>query len=82
MEPLEPEFRAALKRAHPGLEDSDIDRYEELTAQRFLIDPDTAPERLRELDQERARLLRERMPRYRDVWQRYDATRGKRDRSG
>jgi hypothetical protein len=73
MEPLEPEFREALKRAHPGLEDRDIDRYEELLAQRFLIEPEKAPQRIRELDREREQLLRERMPRYGEVWQRYNA---------
>ena len=76
MEPLEPEFRAALKRAHPGVQDSDIDRYEELTAARFLIDPDREPGRIRELDREREQLLQERMPRFRDVWQRYQYRHG------
>jgi hypothetical protein len=75
MEPLQPEFREALKREHPGLEDRDIDQYEELLAQRFLIEPEKAPERIREVDQQRERLMQERMPRYREVWQRYQAER-------
>jgi hypothetical protein len=70
MEPLTPQFRLALKEAHPGLTDADIDRYEELVAARFQIDPDREPGRVREIDREREELLETRMPRYREVRQR------------
>jgi hypothetical protein len=70
MEPLNPQFREALKEAHPGLTDADIDHYEELAAARFQVDPDREPERLREIDRERGELLRTLMPRYREVSQR------------
>ena len=39
-------FRLALKEAHPGVTDAEIDRYEELVAARFQIDPDREPDRL------------------------------------
>jgi len=71
MEPLHPQLRAALKEAHPGLADSDLDRYEELLAARFQIDPDREAERLRGLDREREELLRQAMPRYKEVAQRF-----------
>ena len=71
MEPLNPQFRAALKEAHPDLDDADLDRYEELLAARFLIDPDREPERLRQLDREREALLNRVMPRYAEVAQRF-----------
>jgi hypothetical protein len=40
MEPLNPKLRTALKRAHPGLTDEDIDRTEELLGSRMQFDPD------------------------------------------
>ena len=67
MEPLHPQLRAALKEAHPDLDDADLDRYEELLAARFRIDPDREPDRLRELDREREALLNRVMPRYDEV---------------
>ena len=67
LEPLHPQFRAALKEAHPDLNDADLDRYEELLAARFRIDPDREPERLRELDRERKALLNRVMPRYNEI---------------
>ncbi len=76
MEPLRPQFRQALKEAHPGLTDADIDRYEELLAARFQIDPDREPQRLNEIDRQREELLRTRMPRYREVRQRMSSTGG------
>ena len=75
MEPLEPQFREALKREHPDLSDADIDRYEELVALRFRIDPDREADRLRRVDEERDELVRRAMPRYREVWQRHIASR-------
>lgn len=67
MEPLHPDLREALKRAHPGLADREIDRFEELSARRFALDPEAQPEQLAELDADLARLVEERMPHYRDV---------------
>lgn len=75
VEPLQPEFRQALKEAHPGLTDELIDRFEELLAQRFLLDPAKDPERIRELDQAREKLVEETMPHYQNVWQRFHAER-------
>ncbi|MCY7349973.1 MAG: hypothetical protein LH606_04815 [Cytophagaceae bacterium] len=67
MEPLKPTFREALKEAHPGLSDEVIDRAEELLAQRFRIDPDLEPQRIRKLDRQRAALLQKEMPNYEKV---------------
>ena len=67
MEPIHPMLREELKRAHPGLADDDIDRYEELTARRFAFDPDRNREEIRRIDIEREALMRERMPRFADV---------------
>jgi hypothetical protein len=69
MEPLKPSFRAALEQEHPGLTDDTIDRFEELLAQRFLIDPEAEPLRVQELDRQRAELLRREMPRFEEVLQ-------------
>jgi hypothetical protein len=67
MEPLEPELRQALKDAHPGLSDEDIDRIEELNARRFELDPDTDTEELRRLEVEKDAFVARAMPRYREV---------------
>ena len=40
MEPLHPELRRELLRVHPDLTDRDLDEYEQLTAQRFTLDPE------------------------------------------
>jgi hypothetical protein len=61
MEPMRPEVREELKRAHPGLTDDDIDRYEELLSRRFAFADEDA-EGVRALDLQRERLVRERMP--------------------
>ena len=53
MEPLHPRIREALKQEHPGLSDATIDRYEELLAERFLVDPESDPLRIQELDRQR-----------------------------
>jgi hypothetical protein len=70
VEPLNPNLRDALKQEHAELTDEVMDRIEELTHQRFEIDPDADPELLRKIDQERERLLRQFMPRYRQVCER------------
>lgn len=67
MEPLNPELRKALKEAHPGLTDEDIDRTEELLAQRMLCDPEKEAERIQQLDNERVEIINQKMPHYNEV---------------
>lgn len=67
MEPLHPELRADLKRAHPDLDDAAIDEYERLTAKRFTLDPDREKVLLAEIDAQRQRLLQAQMPHYAKV---------------
>jgi hypothetical protein len=73
VEPLRPELREELKDAHDGLQDADIDRLEELIALRFTLDPQREAEELRAVDREREVLLRERMPRFEEIYQRFRA---------
>lgn len=73
VEPLRPELREELKDAHDGLEDADIDRLEELIALRFTLDPQREAAELRAVDAERERLVKERMPRFDEVYQRFRA---------
>ena len=74
-EPLHPGLRDALKQAHPGLTDADIDRFEELTAQRFTLDPRENQIQLSELDRERNELLGQKMPQYLVVSKAFEAQR-------
>lgn len=68
MEPYKPEFRAALKAAHPGLTDAIIDRLEALTARRAMTAPDrTKAHELRAMDDEVEEILRRHMPRFHEV---------------
>ena len=69
MEPLSPAVRAALKQAHPGLDDATIDRLEELTVARTRFEPSVEAEAIRSIDAEIEQLLRERMPHFRQVVQ-------------
>ena len=69
MEALHPELRAALKAAHPGLTDAQIDQYEELRAQRLLFDPETQEAEIRALDRRREELLQQYMPNFQQVAQ-------------
>lgn len=69
MEPMHPELREALKEAHPGLTDREIDRYEELLAARMRCDPEREAARIAELDRERRELVESAMPRYAAVAQ-------------
>ena len=75
MQPLRREVRAALKRAHPGLKDTDIDLAESLLVRRVQLDPERYPELIRQLDRERVELIKAKMPRYAEVLQ---VTRGQR----
>jgi hypothetical protein len=62
MEPLHPDLRKALKAAHPGLTDDDLDQYEKLTSMRFTLDPDRFRESIEEIDRARMQLVATRMP--------------------
>lgn len=73
VEPLKPDLRDELKAEHEGLQDADIDRMEELISRRFTLDPERDAAELRAVDSERARLIRERMPRFDEVYQRVRA---------
>jgi hypothetical protein len=77
VEPLHPDLRTLLKQAHADLSDDDIDRLEELTSQRYALDPDRDVELLRQLDADRDKLLREKMPRYAEAYRAYRATQGR-----
>jgi hypothetical protein len=69
MKPLHPDLRDALKAAHPLLTDAQIDRYEELLAQRFLLDPDTQETEIQALDRRREQLVQQYMPNFQQVAQ-------------
>jgi hypothetical protein len=69
MDPLHPDLRAALKAAHPGLRDAQIDQHEELLAQRFLLDPQTQEAEIRALDRRREQLVQQYMPKFQQVAQ-------------
>jgi hypothetical protein len=66
---MHPALRAALKEAHPGLTDAEIDRSEELLVQRMLADPEKDQETIARIDRERLELIERVMPRYAEVAQ-------------
>ena len=67
MEPLHPKLREALKQAHPGLTDDDIDQHEELLVHRMQLDPEKDRDKIQRLDLERAELIRQKMPHYEEI---------------
>lgn len=67
MEPLHPKVRLALKSAHPGLTDAEIDRVEALITRRFALDPEKDADEIKRLDAERVTLINERIPRYKEI---------------
>jgi hypothetical protein len=69
MDPLPPDLRAALKAAHPGLTDAEINQHEELLAQRLLLDPEKQEAEIHALDRRREQLLQQYMPNYQQVAQ-------------
>jgi hypothetical protein len=69
MEPLRPDFRQALKDAHPGLTDEVIDEYEKLTAMRYRLEQQRYADSLQEVDRKRDELLKARMPHFAQVAQ-------------
>jgi hypothetical protein len=75
VEPLDPDLRRELKRAHPGLQDIDIDALEKLIAKRFRLDPQRDVEALRAIEREKDALLKRAMPHYHEVVQRVQAER-------
>ena len=77
-EPLHPDLRQELKRAHRGLQDSEIDALEELIAKRFTLDPARDVEALEAIEQEKEALLNRAMPHYHEVVQRFRAEREER----
>jgi hypothetical protein len=64
VEPYTPEFRQALKAAHPGLRDADIDRFEALTARRNQMLPDREADAIANLNHEIDELVRTKMPEF------------------
>jgi hypothetical protein len=75
VEPLHPQLMEALKRSMPGVDDADIDRFEELVALRFSLDPERDAGQIRTLDLERQQLLSERLHRFQEVYQAFRARR-------
>ena len=75
MEPLHPADREALKRAHPGLTDADIDRAEELIAEVELLGDLGRTEEAEEVSGALSEFVRQRMPRYNEVVQDASASR-------
>jgi hypothetical protein len=75
VEPLHPDLRQALKRAHPGLTDDDINRFEELLARVLSLDPATESDTISRLSGERDDMLRRLMPHYARVAQAFAAER-------
>lgn len=67
MQPLPLRLRTALKGAHPGLRDEDLDRLEVLRAQSATLHPWRDAARLAGLRADATELLRERMPRFTEV---------------
>jgi hypothetical protein len=63
MLPVDADVREALKKAHPGLTDADIDRYDALTSLRASLDPRTSADQIRRIDAERDAIVRTKMPR-------------------
>jgi hypothetical protein len=72
MEPLKPSFREALKEEHEGLTDEEIDEVEDLIAERFRIDPEAEPLRIQELDRRREEILRTKIPKAQQVFQKQE----------
>jgi hypothetical protein len=67
MEPLHPKARSALKKAHPGVTDADIDDYETLVSARFNLDPAAQPKEMAAIDKQRLELLNRKMPHFEAV---------------
>lgn len=67
MEPLHPQDRQALKRAHPGLTDEEIDRTEELIARIDELGQIGRSDEAEELRGTLAEHVRQHIPRYREV---------------
>jgi len=75
MESLHPDMRAALKAAHPGLTDSEIDQHEELLAQRLRLDSETQEADIRAVGRRREQLVQQYMPKFQQVAQMFNQRR-------
>jgi hypothetical protein len=73
MEPYSPAFRRALKDAHPGLQDADINRLEELTTRRAQTLPERDADIILSLDEQINELLRDKMSNFHRVAREYSA---------
>jgi hypothetical protein len=73
MEPYSPAFRSALKDAHPGLQDAEIDRLEELTTRRAQTLPERDAHIMLSLDEQINELVRDKMPNFHRVTREYSA---------
>jgi hypothetical protein len=71
MQPLGDAFRHFYRQQHPEVEDGDFNRLEALLAQRFMLDPAQEANEIQRLDAERERLLRERLPDFKRVWEQF-----------
>jgi hypothetical protein len=72
MQPFEPELREALKKAHPGLTDADIEAVEAMLSRRQDIDRKRRPEEARRLDLEWQALTAQKVPKLREVMRAFD----------
>ncbi len=83
MEPLHPNLRKELKRAHPSLTDDVIDRHEELLSRRMECHPEKDTDTIAYLDRELKILIEQHMPQYSGIYQQFStkATRPKRRRT-
>ena len=75
MVPLHPEMREALKKAHPGLTDAEIDRVETLLVHRVSLDAERQANEIGRVNAELAGLIRQRMPHYQEVARAFAETR-------
>jgi hypothetical protein len=74
MEPLDPELKQRLKRAHPGLSDADIETLEELLSERPEIATEKGEARERRNRQWRA-FVESKVPRLREIMIEYEQER-------
>ena len=71
MEPFEPELKEALKRAHPGLTDADLEEIEAALSDRQNLDRRRRPEEA-ERAERRWRDVVQKVPRLKDVMLEFD----------
>ena len=64
MQPLDPDLRSALRRAHDGLTDERIDHLQDLLSLRFSLDPRAEPDLVKAVDDRVRQLIATEMPHY------------------